>query len=412
MTAAGAGREGAASGFWRTSADELAARFPGRREQIRALQLAVLAREHVFLLGPPGTGKTALVRAFTAGLEGRLFEQTLSRTRPDAAVLGPLDIPALRDEGRYRRAIEGYLLDCEWAFLDEIGHISPDLGHDLLAALGDRVRHDVDGGRSTHGIPLHTAFTAGNAIPAGDGTDDARALWDRLLVRVPVDYLSRTDAHALLTADPMRTADAATRPRVRSRAELAEDVAAVGRVRIAPDVVDAVLTLRERLTGAGDVFSDRRWRAGLGLLRASAWLDGRDDARPSDLLALRFALWDTPDQRPAVLAELARVADPALADALALVERARLLADVCRGRAGEDAATRRAWAREAQRKQRVLVEAARRLAPRAEASDVEGPDVDAALAEAARAVAALAADPDDAGRAGGPVPIARARIAG
>jgi len=386
--------------FWTAQARALAAGFPGRAEQIRALQVAALAGEHAFLLGPPGTGKTSLVRAFVGTLEGRLFEQTLSRTRPDAAVLGPLHIPRLRDHGRYERAIEGYLLDCEWAFLDEIGHIAPDLGHDLLAALGDRVRHEVSDGRSAHGIPLLSAFTAGNVVPGDDGHDDARALWDRLLVRVPVDYLSRDDAALLLS----RTDAAPPTCARRSLAQLAADRAAVAAVEVGADVVRAVLDLRDRLREAGEVFSDRRWRASLAVVRAGAWLDGRAFAEARDLAELRFVLWDALDQRVRVLREIAVVSDPRLAETWTLVERARLLAEVCRTRRADDAGARRMWAREAERKLQVLRETAARLSPpRVSGLGVADTDVAAALAEAARAVSAV--------RPASGAPVASARLA-
>ncbi|MDQ1124505.1 AAA family ATPase [Microbacterium trichothecenolyticum] len=371
-------------GFWEDQRAWLDGGFPGRREQIRAMQLGVLAGEHVFLLGPPGTGKTSLVRAFASMLCGRLFEQTLSRTRPDSAVLGPFDIPLLRDHGRFQRAIEGYLLDCEWAFLDEIGHIAPDLGHDLLAALSDRLRHDVDRGRSTHPIPLRTAFTAGNAIPGEDGSDDARALWDRLLVRVPVDYLDRADA-ALLLAGPVERASS---PASRSLADLDHDRRAVEAVRIAPTIIEAVLELRDRLREGGHVFSDRRWSAALGLCRAEAWLDGRVEVERRDLATLRFVLWDSIEQRRSAIREVALAADPSLAAAMTIVERARLLAEVCCSHRGDDAQTRSAWVREARRKHRALADAAREL-PVAAAWGGFDADAVGALAEASRAIAQL-----------------------
>ena len=42
---------------------DLAARFPERKDVIDGALCAVLAGEHVLLLGPPGTAKSALARA-------------------------------------------------------------------------------------------------------------------------------------------------------------------------------------------------------------------------------------------------------------------------------------------------------------------------------------------------------------
>ena len=48
----------------RTIARTLEAQFLGKQETIRLLILSVLAGEHIALIGPPGTAKSAVVRAF------------------------------------------------------------------------------------------------------------------------------------------------------------------------------------------------------------------------------------------------------------------------------------------------------------------------------------------------------------
>ncbi|MFP5022932.1 AAA family ATPase [Pseudonocardia phyllosphaerae] len=394
----GAGAAAPDRDFWHEQRAALADRFAGRDEAVRALQLAVLSGEHAFLFGPPGTAKTSLVRAFAATLQGRLFEQTLSRTRPDAAVLGPLDLPLLRDRGEHRRVVGGYLLDAEWAFLDEIGHISPDLGHDLHAALSDRVRHEVAGGRCTHPIPLRSAFTAGNTIPGDGGTgepdDDARALWDRLLVRVPVGYLSRADAARMLTACP----DTGALP-WRPLTGLDADRAAVDAVTVPGAVCEELLGLRDRLTAAGDVFSDRRWHASLRLVRATAWLRGAAEAGAADLAALRFALWDHSEQRDRVLREIAQVSDPLEAERLDLLAMVRLLTEVSGSYRDRPSTARTPWLREARRKHRALRERTealrRRWGTRDDAALTEIVD---ALRDGADAIAGLDEPAPAAGR--------------
>src|SRR6266536_2954240 len=56
---------------------DLASKFPERREAIEGALAAVLAGEHVLLLGPPGTGKSALVRAIAHAVSGRYFKRLL-----------------------------------------------------------------------------------------------------------------------------------------------------------------------------------------------------------------------------------------------------------------------------------------------------------------------------------------------
>lgn len=52
---------------------ELMSLFPERANVIDGLLAAVLAGEHVLLLGPPGTAKSALVRALAQAFGGSYF---------------------------------------------------------------------------------------------------------------------------------------------------------------------------------------------------------------------------------------------------------------------------------------------------------------------------------------------------
>ena len=121
---------------------ELNAAYYEREDAVEALLLAVLSGEHIFLLGPPGTGKseltTTLVAAFT---NARYFECAMSKTRSADAVLGPIDILEFRNNGHMYRKDKGFLTTADLAFIDEIGKMSPILGHDMLAILNEREKH-------------------------------------------------------------------------------------------------------------------------------------------------------------------------------------------------------------------------------------------------------------------------------
>ena len=58
---------------------DLAARFPERKEVIDGALAAVLAGEHVLLLGPPGTAKSSLCRAIAQAFGGVYFERLLTK---------------------------------------------------------------------------------------------------------------------------------------------------------------------------------------------------------------------------------------------------------------------------------------------------------------------------------------------
>ncbi len=58
---------------------DLSTRFPEREPVIDGALCAVLASEHVLLLGPPGTAKSALVRALAQAFGGRYFERLVTK---------------------------------------------------------------------------------------------------------------------------------------------------------------------------------------------------------------------------------------------------------------------------------------------------------------------------------------------
>jgi MoxR-like ATPase len=271
---------------------ELNRSYLERQEAIEASILALVCGQHICLLGPPGTGKTDMITALWQALTGAsTFEIGLSKNRPAAAVLGPLDIKEYRETGNYFLRREGYATDVDLLFLDEIGKMSPVLGHDMLALLNERKYHEVSNGRSAHSAPLWTAFTASNELPTNE-SDDAAALWDRLLFRVVVDYLQEPANFAkLLTSEvaPPTTTVNFEELKLAARTE-------VPAITITDHALDVLTELRMKFAGEHIYPSDRRWHASIQPLKASAFLAGRTEVLPADVAVLQYTLWDTPEQ--------------------------------------------------------------------------------------------------------------------
>ena len=53
--------------------------FLAKDEIIRLLLISVVAGEHMLIVGPPGTAKSALVRTLAQKLDARCFEYLLTR---------------------------------------------------------------------------------------------------------------------------------------------------------------------------------------------------------------------------------------------------------------------------------------------------------------------------------------------
>ena len=335
--------------------DEVASIYLERRAVIEAVLMTILAKEHCFILGPPGTGKSALVRNVVDRIDGATyFEALLSKTRPDAAVLGPYDLPLLKNTGTFHRKDNGFLTSVDYAFLDEAGKMSPTLGHDLLAALNERIKHEVNGQRSAHAIPLMSVFTASNELIVEE-SDDGAALWDRLLVRTVVDSIQESGNFAVLLQSAVQGPTLGTRTTVDFVALKDAIDNVVPLVDVPVGTIETVLKLRDELRSAQIVPSDRRWKACVRLLQASAFFNGRSQVEDDDLHVLRYALWDGPEQITPVERMTLSLSNPVAEKCLGLLDDAEQIAAGIRDRKGQSLESRAAYGTEANGKLKVLV---------------------------------------------------------
>src|SRR5438270_13316959 len=164
--------------------EPLKERFVGRDEVIDLISLALVAGEHLFLHGPPGTAKSALIRHFAGAVQGRYFEYMLTRFSEPNEIFGPVDIARLR-EGTVVTVTTGMLPEAEFVFLDELFNANSAILNNLLTVLNERVYRR---GAESHALPMLSLFSASNYLPDDEAL---RALFDRFLLRCHVDQLRR-----------------------------------------------------------------------------------------------------------------------------------------------------------------------------------------------------------------------------
>ncbi|WP_431330602.1 AAA family ATPase [Streptomyces sp. IPPR8] len=300
----------------RAIGDELSDRFYERADVVRTLVVTLLAGQHSLVLGPPGTAKSEMARELTGRIDGASYwEILLSKFTAPTRMFGPIDVAALA-RGEYRQVYDGRATTAHVAFIDEIFKCSTAALNETLGFLNERIYHPENGGEPIR-CPLIGAITASNELPTGE---DSAAIYDRLLVRVEVGYLTDPSNFAALVRSAVGRTEAPPRTTVDLAALQHAVSEAVPAVEVPDAVVDAVCTLRAALRRKELVASDRRWRQAVRLLQASAYLDGRRAVADTDLSVLTHVLWDSPAQRPVVEREVLHLVNPDAKEALDLAD--------------------------------------------------------------------------------------------
>lgn len=281
-----------------------------RREEIRGLLVALLAKQHILLLGAPGTSKSAMTEDLCCRIGGRYFKKLVARTTTPEELFGPVSLKALENDS-YRRVTTGKLPEADIAFIDEIWKCNSAVLNGMLGILNER-EFENDG--QVMKCPLQFCVGASNELP--EDREELGALWDRFLLRYVVRYIrDPRNFEAMLQGG---TLSAPTKIPADTLQQAQAEVQTVDVSKIIPQFT----VIRQKMVELNIPVSDRRWKQTLSLIKAHAWLEGRKQASDDDLEILAHALWQDPSQIPQVKAEIMQLANPLDKEALELYDQA------------------------------------------------------------------------------------------
>ena len=282
-----------ATGFQEV-ARHMGGHFLDKQEIVRLMMISAIAGEHMVVIGPPGTAKSAMIDMFARLIDARYFEYLLTRFTEPNELFGPVDISAFR-EGRYTRRIEGMLPTAEIVFLDEIFKSNSAILNSLLHIINER---KFQNGPNVVGVPLISLFAASNEVPTDE---NLAAMFDRFLLRVLSDNLDSYHFHELMNKGAALEVRKLT-GRISEQAPLvsARDLRSVHAnfdqvMKLPEEFVAKYKSLIFQIRSEGVSVSDRRAVKMLKLFAASAVFDGRTQVHDGDFFVLRH-IWNNLDQ--------------------------------------------------------------------------------------------------------------------
>lgn len=267
--------------------------------------LAALAGQSILLLGPPGVAKSMVARRLKyAFRDACAFEYLMSRFSTPDEIFGPVSIKALKENDRYERRTEGYLPGADVVFLDEIWKAGPAIQNTLLTVVNEKTY--LNGDRNMR-LPLKLLIGASNELPTeGEGLE---ALWDRFILRLVSKPIEEESLFYAMIAAPQSSDEGEVPECAISSDEYMAWQKEIDAIEVPVQVLQVISAIRRSLKDVKiegqDVHrslyvSDRRWKHIVRLLKTSAFVHDRTSVSLDDLQICVHALWNEPDELPAV----------------------------------------------------------------------------------------------------------------
>lgn len=264
--------------------------------------LAALSGESILLLGPPGVAKSMIARRLKyAFYHAKSFEYLMSRFSTPDEIFGPVSIAKLKENDCYERNVDGFLPTADVVFLDEIWKAGPAIQNSLLTVLNEKLFRNGD---KELKLPLKLLVAASNELPAKD--EGLEAIWDRFSIRIICRGIQSEELfRRMICGEHSETESTVSESLVQpvKPKEYVQWRAESERVNLTLPLLEAITFIRRKILRVEVVdselprciyVSDRRWKHIAALLRTSAYIQGRSQATPADLLPMYHCLWNEP----------------------------------------------------------------------------------------------------------------------
>ncbi len=274
-----------------------------REEPVALALLSAIAGESIFLLGPPGVGKSLIARRLKyAFLDGTSFEYLMNKFSTPDEVFGPISIRKLKEEDKYERLTDRYLPGANIVFLDEIWKAGPAIQNALLTILNEKVYRN---GEEDIKVDIRGIISASNELPPKNTS--LAPIWDRFLIRLEIGNIKRFGNFlTMITSTDEVYEDDIPASLKLSNEELKSWNSQIDRVESGPEVLNTLQLVKVKLAeynartannGNPIVVHDRRWKKTIRLMRTSAFLNGRSKVDLMDCFLMQHCLWSSTEHR-------------------------------------------------------------------------------------------------------------------
>lgn len=295
---------------FRALQEDIAGTVLDRHEEIHSAVLALVARQHMFLLGKPGVAKSMLFDQLTDRITDiNTYKWQLNKFSVPEEIFGGPDLKMLKEEGTYRRITDGKLPQAHIGWVDEVFKANSSILNALLLIINEREFHNP--GDDPH-VPLVSLFTASNEMPQNA---ELEALVDRLLIRHIVSPLGDPDLIVQMLDAEEREPEVFI-----SLEEIEQAHVEAQKVVIGERIFEVVLELKSKLEREGIEVTDRRLKQSMSIIKAEAWLNGHEIADVMDTRPLSYVFWRDPSQFDTVRRIVLDVADPIEREVLKLAD--------------------------------------------------------------------------------------------
>ncbi len=273
-----------------------------REQAMRLALLSTVAGESIFLLGPPGVGKSLIARRLKyAFRDGTSFEYLMSKFSTPDEIFGPVSIKKLKEEDKYERLTDRYLPSANIVFLDEIWKAGPAIQNALLTILNEKIYRN--GGEDIK-VDIRGIITASNELPPKNSS--LAPIWDRFLVRLEVGNIRKFRNFLDMITDTSDVYEDDVPEAVKlTQQQLDGWSREIDAVTLPAEVLNTIQVTKikieehnARIAGGGHpiIVHDRRWKKTVRLIRTSAFLNGRKNVDLMDCFLMIHCLWSHPDQ--------------------------------------------------------------------------------------------------------------------